>query len=828
MAKDKNSKEIHGDGTDFDIAGAHIMETPLSQEVETSFLEYAYSVITDRALPDARDGLKPVHRRILFSMIESGLKPDHAYVKSARVVGDAMGKYHPHGDMSIYDAMVRMAQPFALNVPFVDGHGNFGSLNDSPAASRYTEARLTASAMLMVSELDEGTVSFIGNYDGSLQEPTILPAAYPNLLVNGSEGIAVGMATKMIPHNLGEIVNAARLLLKKPSASLDELMTVVPGPDLPTGGTIIGLDQVRLAYETGKGAIRIRGKAEIEPLAGSKGRMSIVITELPYAIGTEKLNEKIIEEIAKKRLVGIANARDLSDRIHGTRFVVECKTGVNPQALLSELYRLTPLEIAFGIANLALVNGKPETLGLKSLLEVFIAHRTDVVTKRTQFRLAKAEARKHIVDGLLIALDNIDAVVKTIRASKDTADAREALMKKFKLSEIQTNHILETPLRRLVALEVEALKKELVELKTAIAGFNKILGDEKELHKVIDRELGEVADKFGTPRKTFLVEGDLKDVIAASAPAGPLEVEDDPCTVFLSATGLLARSAASSEESTEARKKKGRTKHDALLSVIETSARSQVLLITNKGRAFRVNVLDLPALPDSTGPVNVRGGVSAREVAALTSGETVVGIASISATPNKLSPGIAMGTRLGAVKVVTPEWPTRSGEFEIISLKPGDEVLSAKALADGSEELVFVTTDAQLLHFPAKTIRPQGRSGSGMAGVKLDSGQFALTFAVIPRTTTDNEPMVVTFTGVAAKVTPLSVYPGKGRATGGVRCQKFTKGAERLTLAWVGSRPGAGTDKGEPLDLPDVDQRRDGSGTAWEGLQRVGHLIERA
>lgn len=688
-----------------------------------------------------------------------------------------------------------------------------------------TEARLSKIAEILVSELSEGTVDTVGNYDGSMQEPTVLPVAYPNLLVNGSTGIAVGMATNMIPHNLFEAIAAARLLIKNPKATLDELMAVIPGPDLPTGGTIIGSDQIRLAYETGKGSVRIRGKAEIVPLEGSRGRMSIVITELPYNIGTEKLKEVIIKEITNKRLVGIADAKDLSDRKHGLRFVIECKTGVNPSALLADLYRLTPLETPFSISNLALVKGKPETLGLKQMLEVFIEHRVEVVTRRTQFRLDKAEARKHIVEGLLIALDNIDAVVKIIRASRDTAEARDSLMKKFKLSEIQTNYILETPLRRLVSLEVEGLRKELVELKTAIAGFQKILGDKKELNKVIDGELADVAKNFGVPRKTGLVEGDLKEIIASSASASvPLEVNDDPCTVLLSSTGLLARTAASSEESKSGRKKNGRAKHDLVQASIASSARSQVLLVTNKGRAVRVNVLDLPALPEATGTLSLKSGAPVKDFVTLAPGESLVGIAPATAPEGSL--GLAIGTRQGSIKIVTPEWPTRGSEFDVIGLKNGDEIVSAHWLSDSSKEFVFVTSDASLLHFPSNKVRPQGRSGAGMAGIKLEDKVSVISFNAVSIDPAD-EVMVVSSSGINTKVTPLSAYPGKGRATGGVRCQKFLKSESELRYAWVGKNPSASTDKGDAVDLPAVDPRRDSAGTNTEEFTRIGEVIEK-
>lgn len=808
------------DGDAFDSAGAHIVDVPLGDEVEKSFLEYSYSVITSRALPDARDGLKPVHRRILFGMAEAGLRPDHAHVKSARIVGDVMGKLHPHGDTAIYDAMVRLAQDFSLNTPLVDGHGNFGSPNDGPAAMRYTESRMTPAAMLMVGELDEGTVTFAPNYDGSMLEPTVMPAMFPNLLVNGSTGIAVGMATNMIPHNLGEVIAAARLLVKKPHASLDDLMALVPGPDLPTGGLLLGLDEVRKAYQDGRGAVRIRARAEIAPLEGSRGRMSIIVTELPYGVGTERIIEKIKDETGKKRLQGISDVKDLSDRRNGTRLVIECKTGVNPAALLNELYRLTPLEVSFGIANLALVDGQPRTLGLKDLLEVFLAHRYDVVTRRSQFRLDKAQARKHIVDGLLVALNAIDKVVKIIRASTDTAEARTNLMASFSLTDIQAGHILDMPLRRLVTLEVDALTRELADLLAAIAGLESILGSDTELRKVVDSELADVARTFSTPRRTQLLDGDLKEVLAAAAAENaPVEVADDPCLVLLSATGLLARTAAASEESANARAKNGRARHDAIAGTVTTTVRSRILAITSRGRAIKVDALSLPALPDANGTVSLRGGVPAREMLNLAAGERVVGIAPLEAEG---SPGIALGTRQGVVKVAAFDWPLRSDEFDIIGLKDGDEVVSAHLLT-GGEHLVFVTSDASLLHFPATLVRPQGRTGGGMAGISLSAGASVVGFSAA----SPEQAMVVTFTGASAKVTPLTEFPSKGRATGGVACHRLLKDELELTVAWVGVDPVACTEGGEPLDLPAVDMRRAGSGVTGVKVAAVGRWLRR-
>jgi DNA gyrase subunit A len=1240
----------------FDSAGATVMDNPIRTEIEDSYLEYAYSVIHSRALPDARDGLKPVHRRILFSMHEQGYRPTHAYVKSSRVVGDAMGKYHPHGDTAIYDAMVRLAQDFSMNAPLVDGHGNFGSPDDGPAASRYcvtgdtrlrladgsspriadlvdlapdteadadfevldkdgkavrvdkvfnsgvhptlrmttkagyslrgsenhlvlcleapmgvplfqwrrldelrpgavvcvarnawtqvtptareymlgilagawasegwandtgagfnntddhffdevlhaydqvvggrryvserrtrrdrerirelhvqeyrggmaaflasplaefvghdasdkfvpefvwhggwgvkraflmaafegaggarraldgftlqystyserlagdiqellaefgvtarhcryirpngalehrlvvsgqrdvrafaervgflrtkqakvadllrhspprphrlsqdkvpfvadyvrgaldfdrrgsgrkwltrhnfdrmerwdterlriidrigdpeilrtilpimdsgyrfetvteiepcapaevysvrvesedhsflaggfvnhnTEARMSNEAMLLVGELGEDTVDFRPNYDGSLTEPIVLPAAFPNLLVNGTSGIAVGMATNMIPHNLGEVVAAARWLITHPAATLDDLMKRVPGPDLPTGGLLLGLDEVRKAYETGRGVVRMRGRVEIGPLEGSRGRQAITVTELPYGVGPEKIIEKITDEVTKaKRLSGIADVKDLTDRENGTRLVIECKVGVNPQALLADLYRLTPLEQSFGINNLVLVDGQPRTLGLKALLEVFIAHRYDVVTRRTRYRKRRREDRLHLVEGLLKALLNIDKVIRLIRNSDDAQTAREGLMKQFKLSEIQANYILDTPLRRLTKYDKIELESERERLNAEIAELSKILDDESVLRKVVSDELAKVTKDLAGERRTALVDGDLKEVLAASKPAGPLEVADDPCQVILSATGLVARTAAESEDSSEARRRKGRARHDAVAAVVHSTARGQILLITSHGRAFKTDVLPLPVLPEQAGTVSLSGGMAARELAPLAAGERVVTIAPLGEVGS--SPGLALGTRQGTVKVCTPEWPVRSDEFEVIGLRDGDEVVGATWLVDGSETAVFVSSDASLLRYPAAQVRPQGLKGGGMAGIKLpDGGEVVFFGAVRTGDEEHGEPMVVTSTGVTVKVTPFEEYPPKGRATGGVRAHRFLRGEHRLRLAWVGPRPAGTSDGGSAIELPEVDMRRDGSGSAHPGPDMVGHVIER-
>jgi DNA gyrase subunit A len=803
-----------------------IIDTDVVDEIESSYLDYSYSVIYSRALPDARDGLKPVHRRILFSMADSGLRPDRPYVKSARVVGDVMGKYHPHGDSAIYDAMVRLAQPFAMRVPLIDGHGNWGSPDDSAAASRYTECRLTPAALLLTDGLDEETVDLEDNYDGSLKQPSVLPAAMPNLLVNGTSGIAVGMATNMIPHNLVEVVDAARHLLEQPDADLDDLMRFVPGPDLPTGGQLLGMTEIRAAYETGRGVVRVRATAEVGPLP--RGKSSITVTELPYGVGAERVIAKVKELVNGKKLQGISDVKDLTDRQLGTQLVFEVKAGFNGQAVLAELYRLTPLEESFGINNVALVDGQPRTLGLKELLQVFLDHRVDVVTRRSRFRLRKAQERAHLVEGLLIALMNIDEVVRIIRGSQDVGEARASLIALIGLTDLQAGYVLDMQLRRLVALEVAKLEAELASLQEQIAYLEGILADPVRLRGVIAHELAEVAAEHGTPRRTVLVGGDLKALVTQRAAS--LEVADEPCDVVLSSAGLLARTPLHAEEADSGRKRTGRSRHDVIVSVARSTTRGTVGLVTSAGRVLRLGVLDLPNVPAvTTGALSLRGGAPATEFAALERGERIL---ALSALPDD-GPGIALATKQGVVKRVAPEWPTKGEAVEIVSLKPGDEVVGAAELVDGEEELVLFASTGDLLRFPASAVRPQGRSAGGMAGMKLAAGTFLVGFSAVdlkaPEGVLDvvDEPLVVTGGGLppegrgkgpgvvsSVKVTPLSEYPRKGRATGGVRCQRLLSGEALLVLGWAGRGPAwAAAASGDPVELPATYGRRDGSGT---------------
>lgn len=477
-----------------------IIDIDVSQEVSESFLEYAYSVIYSRALPDARDGLKPVHRRILHQMADMGLRPERGHVKSARVVGEVMGKLHPHGDGAIYDALVRMAQSFSMRVPLIDGHGNFGSLDAGPAAMRYTEARLATAAMTMVAETDENTVDFGPNYDGQLSEPLVLPAAYPNLLVNGGSGIAVGMATNMAPHNLGEVIAATKFLIENPTATLKQLMKYIPGPDFPTGGQLVGLEGVREAYATGKGSFKVRASVEIEKVSSRK--MGLVIKELPFTIGPEKVVERIAALVKAKKIQGISDIIDLTDGQTGTNVVIELKNGFEPEEVLEKLFALTPMEDAFSINAVALVKGRPQTLGLKELLNVFIDHRIEVVRRRSEFRKSKAQSRLTLVDGLLKAIIDIDKVIKIIRASDDVATAKAKLMKDFTLNDEQVTYILDMPLRRLTKMSKLELESEQKELKSVIAELAKLLKSQEAIKTQVSNELTAVSKSFATARKT--------------------------------------------------------------------------------------------------------------------------------------------------------------------------------------------------------------------------------------------------------------------------------------------------------------------------------------
>ncbi|MGV9193076.1 DNA gyrase/topoisomerase IV subunit A [Microbacterium sp. MC2] len=800
-----------------------IEDVDLSSEMQDSFLEYAYSVIYSRALPDARDGLKPVQRRILFQMAEMGLRPDRGHVKSARVVGEVMGKLHPHGDSAIYDALVRLAQGFALRVPLVDGHGNFGSLDDGPAAARYTEARLAPAALALTENLDEDVVDFVPNYDGQFQQPEVLPAAFPNLLVNGTTGIAVGMATNMAPHNLIEVVSAAVHLLEHPEATLEELMEFVPGPDLPGGGIIVSLDGIKEAYATGRGTFRTRAKTSIESLGPR--RTGIVVTELPYMVGVERVIEKIKDAVGAKKLTGISDVTDLTDRNHGLRLVIGIKTGFDPNAVLQQLYRLTPLEDSFGINNVALVNGQPQTLGLKDLLRVYLDHRLQVVTRRSRHRLNRRQERLHLVEGLLIAILDIDEVIQVIRASDDGDQARTRLMSVFDLSQPQAEYILELRLRRLTKFSRIELEAERDQLKAEIAQLEALLRDDALLRAQVARELDAAAETFGTPRRTLLLDGGPVTTRSRAAAPVDLQIADEPCRVFLSATGRMVRAqldAAGGGIVPPAR----RSKHDAIRSVVDTTARGEIGAVTSAGRLIRFSPVDLPAVPGNS--VQLAAGTKADQYLALAAGEHVVAI-----VPLVDQPVVALGTRQGVVKrVAATELAPGKTDVEIISLKPGDSVVGAAAAPDDSE-LVFVTSDAQLLRFGAGAVRPQGRAAGGMAGVRVADGERVVAFTALTAT---EDAMVVTIAGSSTalagtdagsgKVSALSEFPAKGRATGGVRAQRFLKGEDTLLVAWVGVEPRAVAADGAVRALPEAGAKRDASGQTLDAaISAVGTAV---
>ncbi len=789
-----------------------IVDVDVSDEMETSFLEYAYSVIYSRALPDARDGLKPVQRRILYTMDQMRIRPDVAHVKCSRVVGQVMGLYHPHGDSAIYDALVRLAQPWAMRLPTVDGHGNFGSLDSGPAAMRYTECRMAPAAVAMTADIESDTVDFRPNYDGKESEPTVLPSAFPNLLVNGSTGIAVGMATNIPPHNLIEVVQALKHLLWNPDADTDELMRYVPGPDFPVGGKIIGLDGIREAYTTGRGTFRVRASARIEQVHAR--RKGIVVTELPYQVGPERIIEQVKTLVTAKKLTGIADIKDLTDLANGTRLVIEVKNGINPEALLEELYRLTKLEDSFAINNVALVDGQPNTMPLKQMLEVFLAHRLQVIKRRSAFLLGKARDRLHLVEGLLLAIVDIDDVIAIIRSSDDSAQARARLMDAFELSEVQANYILDMQLRRLTRFSTIELEAERDKLWLTINDLQGILDSDQRLREVTAHELDEVARTHGTPRRTILLASAGNQVTAAKAKANgaSLEIADDPCWVMLSSTGLLARTDNDEPLPTSG----PRATHDVISSAVRTTARGEFCVLTNRGRLVRGQAIDVPSVPVTAAAPNLQGGSLAVELLPLEPGERILGLGTLGETTF----GWALGTRNGVVKRVNPEILGKDA-WDIIRLDDGDEVVGAVELSHDLVDFVFITSDAQLLHFPAASVRPQGRSGGGMAGIKLERGARVVFFGATP--VADSSVVTVAGSSAAlpgtesgsAKVTPLSEYPAKGRATGGVRCQRFLKGEDGLLLAWAGPDPAiAAAASGTPIELPAPDARRDMSGVS--------------
>jgi len=760
-----------------DKSAERIVDIDVAAEMRESFLEYSYSVIYSRALPDARDGLKPVQRRIVYQMGEMGLRPDRGHVKSARVTGEVMGKLHPHGDSAIYDALVRMSQPFSLRLPLIDGHGNFGSLDDGPAAARYTEARLAPAALLLNESLDEDTVDFIPNYDAQLTEPEVLPAAFPNLLVNGASGIAVGMATNMAPHNLGEVIQALLLLLRDPTATLEKIMECLPGPDLPSGGQVLVADGLRDAYSTGRGSFKMRAKISVESVAPR--RTGLVVTELPYLVGPERVIDKIRDAVNSKKLEGIHNVVDLTDRDNGLKLIIELKSGIDPSSAIEALYRLTPLEENFGINNVALVEGRPQQLGLIELLNVYLEHRVEVTTRRSNNRLDKRQSRLHLIDGLQVAVLNIDEVIELIRTSDTAEDAKKRLRTVFDFSDQQADYILELRLRRLTKFSIIELEQEADQLRKEIAELREILGSKERLEGLIAAELQKVANEHPSPRRTELV--DASGITVSRKPIQVAQISDDPAFAGLTPTGRLYRSAERLEGS------------------VPTSLRADVALVLSDGTAHRVHVADLPQHPDAQ-PAQSFLGTSAE----------VLGV-----FPWASEATFAMGTAQGVVKRIQGPMPDRD-EASLISLKEGDQLVGF-GKAEDKNLLCFVTSDCNFLAFEAQQVRPQGLPASGMTGIKVDSSKVvgfgvAGDNAMLVSATNSSLSLGATDPG-SAKITPVSAYPTKGRGTMGVRCQRFLKGEDQLYFAAITTDSPTLYDGAEmEIPAPDVDERRDASG----------------
>lgn len=744
-----------------------VIDVPVSEELGESFLAYSLSVITSRAIPDVRDGLKPVQRRILFAMREMRLFPDRPHRKCAGVVGEVMGKFHPHGDSAIYDTLVRMGQDFARSITLIHPQGNFGSLDDPPAAMRYTEARLSNAALHLLAEIDEETVEFRATYDGENQEPQYLPALLPNLLVNGTTGIAVGMATNMAPHNLGEIFEAIKLVMsqRRPKPTLEQLRAVVPGPDFPSGGTMID-DGINDAYETGRGSVRLRATAEIVDI--TRSRKGIVITELPYMIGVERVMAKVKELVIAGKVTGISDMKNLSDHSSGLRLVIECKTGVDPALLLQKLYRLTPLEETFGINNVVLVEGVPTTLGLFDLCQYYIDHRLDMVVKRSEYRLRQRRERLHKVEGYLIAIDNIDLVVSIIRNASNSEAARTGLMEALNLSEVQAEAILELRLRRLTALAYTDLIEERTLLLEEIDDLEKILASEQRRRTIVIRELGELVKEYPTPRRTRIISPDEITTLSEAAPEIDLSLADDPCLISLSSSGIVGREPlGTSRTATPSR-------HDVIDTVAVGSLATDVLAITDKGRVLRRRAVDLAEVGGRS------RGREAGETFGAERGERIIAIFSSSA--EETTEQLFVATAAGAAKRVERSVLNDVTDGKpIMKLADRDTVVAAK-LIDPTHDLVFVTNDAQALRTPAEGISVQGAGAKGVAGIGAKGNAKVLAAGSVT-----NGTVIITVTDLGTvKSTHSAEVPVKGRGTGGVRITKF-KEEGRLDFAWIGN-----------------------------------------
>ncbi len=760
-------------GGDLTLLSGRIEPVEIEEEIQRSYLDYAMSVIVGRALPDVRDGLKPVHRRILWSMLESGLRPDRPFRKCAAAVGEVMKKYHPHGDLAIYDALVRMAQDFSLRAPLVQGHGNFGSVDGDPAAAmRYTESRLSPMAMEMLRDIEAETVDFVPNYDGYEQEPVVLPSRFPNLLVNGTNGIAVGMATNIPPHNLGEVIDAVVHHLDYPESKPKDLMKFIKGPDFPTGAAILGKEGIVDAYTTGRGSIKVRAVSEIEETSG--GRQRIVVTELPYQVNKARLAEKIAELVRAGRLKDIADLKDESNR-QGMRLVIDLKRNANPHVVLNQLFKHTQLQESFGVIMLALVDGVPRVLNLAEMVGYYVDHQVDVVTRRTKFELKKAEERDHIVQGLLIALQNLDAVIKIIRGSRDADEARTKLMTQFKLSEIQANHILDMPLRRLTRLAREELEQEHKELVATIRRLKGILRDPKKIRELIKDELAEIKKKHGDARRTQL-----------RPDAGELDVEDliaeEEVVITVSRAGYVKR------QPIDAFRRQGRggrgvrgaslKEEDVVSHVFTTTTHHWLLFFTTKGKVYRVKVHEVPEAGRTA-----RGLYAANLPGVSISGDETVSTV-IDLKDYEEGTYLFFATTHGMVKkTALPEYDSPRTGLTAINLRPKDELIDV-LLTDGKDEIILVSRKGQAIRFKESLVRPMGRATGGVIGMRLVEGDEVIA---VGSASAGEEVISVTRQGYG-KRTPLKEYPTKGRGGKGVIGHSLTSKTGLLAGAFVGSK----------------------------------------
>ena len=745
----------------------------LEDEMQRSYLDYAMSVIVSRALPDVRDGLKPVQRRILWSMVESGLRPDRPHRKSVAAVGEVLKKYHPHGDQSVYDALVRMAQDWVMRAPLIDGHGNFGSVDgDPPAAYRYTEARLAPMAMELLRDIDSETVDFVPNFDGYEQQPVVLPARYPNLLVNGAAGIAVGMATNIPPHNLGEVTDAVTHFLDNPESTPADLMKFVKAPDFPTGATIMGRQGIKDAYETGRGSIKVRAVCTVEE--GSQNRSNIVVTELPYQVNKARLAEKVADLVRSGKIKDIADVRDESNR-HGMRLVIVCKRGANAQVVLNQLYKQTQLQENFSVIMLSLVDNIPRTLTLAEMIGYYVDHQVDVITRRTEYDKRKAEERDHIVQGLLIALDHLDEVIKIIRASQDSDEARAKLMKKFKLSEIQANHILDMPLRRLTRLAREELQAEHAELVKKVAYLDSLLKSPKKLRGVIKDELTEIRKKHANPRRTQI-----------KADVGDLDIEDliaeEDVVITVSRAGYVKR------QPIDAFKRQGRggkgvkgaslKEEDVIKNVFITTTHHWLLFFTSKGKVYRVKAHEVP---ENTR--QARGLYAANLPGVAVSADERVS-AVLDLKEYEGGRFLLFATRNGMVKkTALPEYDSPRTGLAAINLKEGDELIDVKLTA-GTDDVFLVSRKGQTIRFKESLARSMGRATAGVIGMRLAADDEVIALAL----QTDGEEMISVSQNGYGKRSKLADYPPKGRGGKGVIGHQITTKTGLLAGAFIGSK----------------------------------------